>query len=260
MTKITGIVLTGTLCLTVALTAHLALKTRPNEGLGPNTAPKIIVATTPDTVTEATSEESVISHQVLVLPARREPRSGMDVSTAAPHQVEVQQRIAASDQHPSEVVQDLISHASDSLHTALEDPKRFPELIACRQTGADCRELQSRALAAALAWPLRDELFHDTYGLGEMEKTYGAEAVQDLLHKQIEAYARSADVAERIMALALLESRQFTHARSLSPTVFDDLASRPAPEITLLLEQYERLPLMMRASFTTSGPWQLRTP
>ncbi len=157
---------------------------------------------------------------------------------------EVKREIADPEKSSYQVMRELTTRAVQSFHDALADEERFSELRLCRVAEGDCREIEGDALAAVLAWPFRDELFNDVQGLAELREAYGSSELERLLHEEIdEAYSRSPDAVERIVALALLESRQSSDPRPLRPGVFSDLSERPAAEAMLLLTHYERAPV-----------------
>lgn len=145
---------------------------------------------------------------------------------------------------PRDLTREASRRASETLRGALLDERRFPELAACVAAGEECDALESKALAAVLAWPLRDDLFRGAYGLAQLEQAWGRNALLDHLIEEVEeAYSRSAEPADRIAALALLDAMQAAEVRPLNAAVYRGLTGRPAPEAALLVAQYERAPL-----------------
>jgi hypothetical protein len=145
---------------------------------------------------------------------------------------------------PRDLTREASRRASETLRGALLDEERFPELAACVADGGECDALESKALAAVLTWPLRDDLFRGAYGLAQLEQAWGRDALLDHLIEEVEeAYSRSVEPADRIAALALLDAMQVAEAPPLGAAVYAGLASRPAPEAALLVAQYERAPL-----------------
>ncbi len=221
--------LIGSVLLAATVAAYLLIDTQTTSE-----------PTTPTQVAPATAPAPIAP----VPPVEQEPEPDPMVILVEANRTEARHDLADPEKSPFQVTTELATRAVRSFHDALADEKRFEELRDCRVAEGDCQKIESDALAAVLTWPLRDELFNDAYGLGELNTAYGPRELEDLLHEQIEeAYSRSDDPAERIVALALLQSRQFSDPQPLSPAVFDHLSDRSTPETMLLLDHYERAPV-----------------
>lgn len=145
---------------------------------------------------------------------------------------------------PREVTRAVTGFAAATIREAMRDETRFADLAACRQAGDDCAVLEAEALAAVLAWPLRDELFRGSYGLEGFAADWGRDTLRERLAESVEdAYARNRDRAERVATLALLQAVDVASPRPLDATVYAGLAERAPAEAGLLLEQFERAPL-----------------
>ncbi|MDJ0848636.1 MAG: hypothetical protein QNK04_09685 [Myxococcota bacterium] len=148
---------------------------------------------------------------------------------------------------PRETVRRVSGFASDTVRGALADEARFPDLASCRASaasGSACAQLEAEALAAVLTWPLRDQVFRDTYHLARLEDEWGRDLLRERLVEAVEdAYATEQDAAARLAALALLEAVEAPDPRPLDPSVYAALAERPAAEAGMLLDQFERAPV-----------------